>query len=681
VNYGEEFSWLTELKGANTVIDALGKDVAAELVEVLIDSLLLPYHARGRHMDGDLYSLQKEVLEQRWDELYRMLGACSSVSIRSLISVEWNLPFACYVAFCTRTTEHLRVLLNTEVRCVKLLGDSDRDQRQDHVTMLVQVLESVLNIENEVHKMFDKGVYTLFGAINAATDTGSAGGIATSGRRLSAAGSRKYASPHLKRPSSVNAVHRCALMSTLVSEHYFDPYVQCERRNAEDALQDLVREDVSKSIPKNSPSSETRKGNKHSKHKNIEQHHSNSNSNNNSSSHLSEKELAAYTASCLAVYDSAVVLFQITRSSMLRCAALSNGKPLMSLLLEYKVMFQIYAEMLRNMLCPSLPPSAADAMSATRKQHTPHPLLLWEEIMACRAIMTADQCIGLIPQLEAEMLHKMSDQYKEDVHMHFQCELFEDVISHAIDQLVSSLLGKVDDAALVHMANTNWAKFTIVGDVSPYVFFLARTLSDTVPRLRSVLPADYFDTLCRRFSSDLMDHFLALLLGLRALGVAGAQQMLLDVNELTPILLSLHAIESSATGGGGGGGAGTSSSALKHSPTKCATYIEMVNRKSALLSTVLKLVLSDDKQIDETFHVLWPEGQAADLKLIKKLKSKDNSLISSLRDTDLNQYLDRRSFMMDESAYSTSPKGVMGTLTSAFGSIKRIGGGGKKHTT
>ena len=669
--YAAEVSWLDELKGANSVIDALGKESATELVEMLVDSQLVPYQARGRYVGGNLYSLQKQILDQRWDELYRMLGACSAVNIRTVVSVEWNLPFTCYVTFCTRTAEHLRVLLNTEVKYVKLLGDKDPDQRQDHVTMLVQVLESVLNIESEVHTMFDKGVYTLYDASTSADSMPVS--TTASGRRFSASSSRKAFTkpPNLshKRSNELKEHYRCTVMSDLLAEHYMDPYVQCERRNAEDALEGLVSEDVKKTernVPLRPPET-TKKTNKN-----------NQTSANKTSPSLSEKELTAYTSSCLAVYDSAVVLFQITRSSMLRCAALSNGKPLMCLLLEYKVMFQIYAEMLRNLLCPALPSvgggggpggGGADLLVVTRKQRMPHPLELPQEIMACRAIMTADHCIGLIPQLEAEMLHKMHPKYKADVHMKFQCELFEDVISYAIDLLVSSLLGHIDDAAMVHMANTNWSKFTIVGDVSPYVFFLARSLSELLPRLRNVLAEDYFDTLCMRFASDFLDHFLALLLGLKALGVAGAQQILLDVNEMTPLLLSLHTIESKSSSNGGSKLAKATAS---HTPTKSAGYDGMVLKKSALLSTVLKLVLSDDKQIDDTFNVLWPEGQAADLRTIKKLKGSDHVISSlAMRDSDLNQYVDRRSFNMDESAYATSPKGLVGTISSGLGFIKR----------
>lgn len=636
-------SWVEDLKGANKVVDAMGKDVATELIEALIDAQLMPYHTRGRYIGGNLYSLQKEILDQRWDELYRMLTGCSSVSIRNMISVEWNLPFTCYVAFCTRTAEHLRVLLNTEVTYIRLLGNEGGDQRQDHVSMLVQVLESVLNIENEVHKMFDKGVYTLFGG----SSDGMVGGSNSSGRRFSAS-SRIAVKPKIKRPvSDKKEVYRCTIMSSMIAEEFMDPYVQCERRNAEDALQSLVDEDAKKSVAKEiAPDS----ADKATSSRQVVA--------------LTDKELTAYTSSCSAVYDSAIVLFQITRSSMLRCAALSNGKPLMSLLLEYKVMFQIYAEMLRNLLCPSIPTSTtSDMLSATRKQRIPFPLKLSEEVMACRAIMTADHCIGLIPQLEAEMVYKMCDTYKEDVHMKFQCELFDDVISYAIDILVSNLLGKIDDAALVHMANTNWSKFDIVGDVSPYVFFMSRALSELIPRLRRVLPEDYFDTLCLRFSSDFLDRFLALMMGLKGLSVAGAQQMLLDVNEIKPILLSLHNMESKST-------AATSSKNQSGPTHKSTEYDEVVNRKSALLGTVLKLVLSDEKQIDETFSVLWPEGSAADLRTIKKLKSKENNSLFR-KDSDLNQYLDRRSFKMDESAYSTTSKGMMGSLSSALGSLKR----------
>ena len=36
--------------------------------------------------------------------------------------------------------------------------------KQVYVVMIIQVMENVLGIENEVHKMFDKGVYAIYGA-------------------------------------------------------------------------------------------------------------------------------------------------------------------------------------------------------------------------------------------------------------------------------------------------------------------------------------------------------------------------------------------------------------------------------------------------------------------------------------------------------------------------------------
>ena len=648
------------MSGANNVIDALGKDVAKELTEVLIDSQLMRYHARGRFIGGNLYSLQKEILDQRWDELYRMLGASSAVNIRNIVSNEWNLPFACYVEFSNRTAEHLRVLLSAEAQYLRLLDNNNGESGQlsDHVTMLVQVLESTLNIENEVHKMFDKGVYTVYSAATNVSTNGSANGAS---RRLSAS-SRMATKPTLiKRTMEEKEQFRCTAMSDMIAENFMDPYVKCERRNAEDALADLINEDIKKcSLHLVTPESDQLSNSKKMAPK--------------APSHLSEKELSDAISLSLAVYDSATVLFQITRSSMLRCAALSNGKPLMSLLLEYKVVFQMYAEMLRTQLCPEIPASVMDIHAATRKQRVPHPLKLSEEVMACRAIMTADYCIGLIPDLEAEMQYKMNDKYKEDVYMKFQCVLFEDVISYAIDILVSSLLGKLDEASLVHMANTDWAKFTIVGDVSPYVFFMSRALSEVIPRLRKVLPEDYFDTLCSRFSSDFLDRFLALLMGLRTLGVAGAQQMLLDVNEMKPVLLNLHTIESRSKNC-------AHLTAMEHAPIKSPDYDAVVNKKVDLLCTVLKLILSDDKQIDETFNVLWPEGKPADLKTIKKLKSNDSVMSAlSLRDSDLNQYLDRRTFNMDASIYTSPPRSMFGTLTSGLGKIKKSITPNKKKT-
>jgi hypothetical protein len=598
------------LRSANMVVDTLGEETVGDLIDALVQAQILSYQIRAGYEGGELFGLEKEMLEKRWEELYRLLGSSSAPHMQRIMSSEWDITFKLYVEFCRRTAQHLERLLDKEVKKITpstsnsapppspsaysrrstsqtslndATADSGNDSSatpsvpgagaaevdpaalQEHGNFVVQILKSVLATEQEVHKMFDDGVFAL----------------SASGYVSAPAGSQ-------------TASNRCFLMSSLFDK-FLDPFVQSERRNVQELIQSLVAEDIRLITPdppsdQQGPSNNTPTKGNHSAQQPA-------------STKEEVVDLIAYTSACQRVFNSAEMIFQTIRSSLLRCASFSSGVPLLTLVHEYKVCFQIYAETLRSSLCPVIPPSAPRV--GRRRAFL---LTLDEEVLACRAVITAERCASLIPQIQTEVSSKLLAQHASDAEMRAQSELFEDVTYHGVNVLVGSLLGKANES-LVYMVATPWAKISVVGDCSPYIRMLHQMLTTRVPRLRKVLSWKCFDALCYRFSSDLLDHFLALIMGLKKIGVVGAEQLLLDTNELKPLLMKLHHTSLPLK------------SLERQTMQVPETFLEMVTKKARLIEVVLKLICSDDEHIESTFYLMWPEGQEGDLKSIKALKA------------------------------------------------------------
>lgn len=598
---------IESLRSANMVVDTLGEDAVTDLLETLIQMQVLPYQLRGGVPGGELFGLQKDQLDKRWELLYSVLGASSAPHMQRIMSAEWAVTFKLYVQFCRRTAVHLESLLDLEVEKLYQRGrtflvkekssdpsDSGEEDApaptrkpvqekvsldpslvQEHGNFVVQTLKNVLAVEQEVHKMFSDGVFAL-----------SAAGFVSASDGDQAAVS-----------------YTCTAMSS-VFDKYLDPFVQAERHNVQELIQSLVAEDVRRYFPAPPPPPETavaQGGRRGQQPQAIPEPKV------DRAAEDARVDMIAYASSCQNVFNSAEMLFQTVRSSLLRCASFATGKPLLSLSMEYKVCIQIYAESIRTQLLPVIPLSA---MRVGRRRA--HVLSLEEEVLVCRAITTAERCISLIPQMQNEIGVKIRSDYAADVDMRAQCELLSDVASCAVDLLVGTLLGRANEC-LVHMANASWADMSSVGDSSPYVRQVRDMLVGVIPRLRKVLSWRSFDCLCSRFSSDFLDHFLALVMGLRKVSVVGAEQLLLDVTDLKPLLLKLHHTSLPAK------------SFERQSMVVDQSYLDNVGKKSQLIELVLKLICTDDEQFEETFFIMWPEGQDADMAAIRNLRVSSTS--------------------------------------------------------
>lgn len=712
---------LDSLRNANLVIDIFGADVRMELLETLVQSQLLPYQSRSGYIGGELYGLEKEKLDQRREELYKILVSASAPHLQRVFSSEWNIPFLLYLTFCKQTSDHLRELLNIEVKKLytppvvvtpvekrssiksnhvssaemkddssthvkksfpganalgKVTGgigsvagtvagtvvdkvgtvagtvvdtvgtvagtvvavsttvtssiglsqsthshqsadvyEPDVNKLTEHGAFVVSTLKSIIAIEQEMHKMFDDGVFIL-----------NNNGMEYDPKTLSMI--QRDTKQSKRDRNYYQDQYRCFLMSSTF-EDYLDPYVQSERVGMQNLMSSLVNDDVSM-ILANAPiapvptttTTSSSSGSSFPMKLHFKTSKSPAKSQpppqpNSTANRLPQPEgefdLITYSAACQTIFNCSDQLYQAIRSSLLKCTSFTLGKPLIALINEYKVCFQIFAEIVRTALCPPIPPDYH--IIGKRKAFEQS---LAEEILTCRTIVTADKLISMLPQLQNEIQTKLTSNSMllyasvlptpQDLDMSPQIQLFEDVISHAIDLLVGSLLHQVGPSFQVFAA-IPWSRVTSVGDCSPYISILSQTLSNVIPKYRKVFSWKYFELICYRFNCDFLDYFLALIMGLKKICIIGAEQLLLDLNEIEPLLLKLAFISLPIK-------------SLERQTMKITEkYQENIQKKLHIIEIVLKLLCScDDDQIEENFYIMWPDGQESDLNVIKSLK-------------------------------------------------------------
>jgi hypothetical protein len=542
--------------------------------------------------------------------------------------------------------------------------EPDINRIAEHGNFVVATLKVIIAIEQEMHKMFDDGVFTLNN--NGMTyDSQTLAMIPPNSRQV--AENNRDRSYYQQQDR-----YRCFLMSS-VFDDFLDPFIQTERVNMQNLMSSLVNEDV-KSIFANAPiaqqptppvatSSSSGSGFplklsfKSSKSTSSKSQQSTGTATgggggggggpqNSTGSRLPQPEgefdLITYSAACQTVFNCSEQLYQAIRSSLLKCTSFTVGRPLLALINEYKVCFQIFAEIIRTALCPPIPTAPEEYHLIGKRKAFQQSLA--EEILTCRTIITADKMISLLPQLQNEIQTKVitNSNYlqsstslpsssaaaaatggtggtggtrlsltpsSQDLDMSSQIQLFEDVISYAIDILVGSILSQVQPCFQVFAA-IPWSRVTFVGDCSPYISILSSSLSHLMPKYRKVFHWKHYEVICYRFNCDFLDYFLALIMGLHKICIIGAEQLLLDLNEMKPLLLKLPFISLPIK------------SLERQTMEVNEFYYDNILKKIKIIEVVLKLLCScgDDEQIEENFYIMWPDGQERDLEIIKALK-------------------------------------------------------------
>lgn len=299
-------------------------------------------------------------------------------------------------------------------------------------------------------------------------------------------------------------------------------------------------------------------------------------------------------------YESAPRMFEAIKGSMKRCIALTTGGPFVSLSMQYRTCIALYANALKAR-CPE----PIQGVKGPGQSGLTYKIDAESEMTICRVIATAEYCGEVVPQMENLIKEKVHHWLADKVNLNEQGDIFNDLAAHAVGILVSGVSDKLEEPYKV-MRKIEWNRSTEIGDNSPYVSMLKAVLVETMPRLKLCLSATYFRSYATRVASALLSRFEAIVLSRKRICNSGADQLRLDITAIMNFIKDVHNL-----------GLPDSSSRITQIPS---THITVVTAQSNRITSILKLVATDGEQLENMFHILIPDGDAALLANIQQLK-------------------------------------------------------------
>lgn len=632
---------IASLRNAHLVIECLGQDTVDDLMAEIVQSQLLAYDKMGRE-GGALFKLDKDVFERRfvnyaailtshrWVGLRRLLYAADS-RMKDVCPSSWMLPHRLYIEFCERTARHLRSLLTTDYNRYRTAAVSGVDpslanqasfnilstpvgvqETQEHVGKIVNTLKSVLSIEEEMNNRFEEDTLALHAQSKAEED--------------------------------VLAKLTQGSLISYVFDDYMTPYVQLERKTLDDTVRGLIAQD---------DESNATLGNT------IQA--SNNTKANTKSSIAEELSAEVLATAAHTLYESSGRLFETIRQSMRRCLALTNGRPFLLLVNEYRGCIQMYSESLvAKFPHVDYPPSPKSLVNVGSNKTPPYKMPMEDEIIICRVISTAEYCADVIPKLETQIKSKINVTLEKEIDFAPQCDKFTDVVADAIGLLVKGVMSHTETAIKI-MKKINWGSVSNVGDDSPYIPVIKTILLDCIPRIRQAITPIWFKNFCTRFATDFLDQYLSIIMNQKKICQLGAEQLLLDTNSLKTIFGSLHHTNLSPE--------------KKSEYIIPSTYTNLVGNRLKHIEVILKLLCTPDDQFEEMFAIMWPEGEQSDMQMILDLKHAKNNVVGAIGDISVATTRVTVGAVADVGAATT--RGVVDGTKSAFGVTKNAFGATK----
>jgi len=202
-----------------------------------------------------------------------------------------------------------------------------------------------------------------------------------------------------------------------------------------------------------------------------------------------------------------------------------------------------------------------------------------DQIMICSFLVTAEYCLDTAQQLEEKLKQKVEPEFKDEINLSGELDMFHSVISNCLALLVQEL-ETACDGALITMNKISWSSIQQVGDESNYVSQLISTWRGMVPRVRDCLSSSrkYFTQFCVKFVSNFITKFISCLYKCKPLSTVGAEQLLLDTHSLKTVLMDLPNICESA--------------GLKPSRKAPAAFTKVVVKGMTRAEMILKVVMS-----------------------------------------------------------------------------------------
>jgi hypothetical protein len=164
-------------------------------------------------------------------------------------------------------------------------------------------------------------------------------------------------------------------------------------------------------------------------------------------------------------------------------------------------------------------------------------------------------------------------------------DLFHEVITGCIQLLVRALETQCE-AGLTKMCKTDWKLVEEVGDTSPYVSEIGKSIGHFVPFVRSSLAGSrkYFTNFCMKFANSFIPRVIGFIYKCKHVSTVAAEQLLLDMQSMRTVLLGLHSF-------------GTASA--RKAP---ASFTRFVTKSMLKAEMVLKTVMSPHEQLDPNIY-------------------------------------------------------------------------------
>eukprot|EP00588_Corethron_pennatum_P009576 CAMPEP_0194270376 /NCGR_PEP_ID=MMETSP0169-20130528/4363_1 /TAXON_ID=218684 /ORGANISM="Corethron pennatum, Strain L29A3" /LENGTH=962 /DNA_ID=CAMNT_0039012397 /DNA_START=176 /DNA_END=3064 /DNA_ORIENTATION=- len=339
----------------------------------------------------------------------------------------------------------------------------------------------------------------------------------------------------------------------------------------------------------------------------------------------------------LPVFTSSTALFVYIKNSVNRCTVLTRGRTFLDLVAEYQHALDQYADlMLKKMPSPSVTlsqrvtivaqtsklkrqgsstihsdrdvydPAHAGGDAAGSAAQPPHQPSTYKiptggEVTVCHVVDTCDYCAETGEALAELISDKMDPALRDGVDMTVQVDRFHDVTAKGLQILVSGLESRVD-ASLRKMANMSWDRLETVGEESPYVLSMAKTIREFCEQVRDLLSNSYYRNFCDKFGAAFIPSFHGAVIRLRRISESGTQQLLLDVYNIKTLVLRLPIL---GTPGG------------QPAP---AMYTRHVAAEFGRIEMLLKAVGTRPELLVDVFRANWPTGTPADLQTVMGLK-------------------------------------------------------------
>ncbi|CAH7686871.1 GARP complex subunit Vps53 [Phakopsora pachyrhizi] len=323
-----------------------------------------------------------------------------------------------------------------------------------------------------------------------------------------------------------------------------------------------------------------------------------------------------------AIIPSSMELFHFYRSTLDKCASLSNKSPFLNLCEVYKKWLKTYSEDILAATLSSL--ANSNNLGSSERSSSEFGLGPAEGsrlvrlpiiLCACAVLNTAEYCAETSRQLHTKLEESIDKTLKSKVTLEREKDLFRGNISQAILTLLKELEHSCD-GGFTAMIRAPWKELEYVSTESQYILHLNGAITAVFDLLKiHVEQKKYLRSICDKAVGILVNKFTQSIIRSRPIPAIGAEQMILDLQALKACLLPLPQLD-------------------PETPIP-SSYTRYLSKSISKLDTLLKVIMTpEDPAEDFVKHylLLIPCQSFSDFQKVLDLKG--------VRKQDQNTLLD-----------------------------------------